>query len=342
MTVLACGVEGPGDGTEPDGSSASVLGSTKLVDYTGITVNTTNFSTTYTVTASWSTSVPVNGTFLYRVHGVPGQPAPAWTQIVETGFTTSHGFSLELNPATTYDYQLVSQPAVGSTDYGPGGTFITPAGFYDVGVIAGVRFTTGTIVYDTACPSLRPLVIVPDNEDSSNANSSSGWVGGNYVSSGNWNLTFCRINGRKLFPLVTSPNQRYDYAVLQLGAACPNGSLPFDKYIDGEDDGSGGAYWMADSSPATMGPNAASGGNVHLFFCLFRSDPTTMSSFPDIGASYGVFAPTDFPLARATGRLYMDDEDSSNSSRYYSPLPTETTRIIGSGPNTGMYLSQVR
>ncbi len=201
-------------------------------------------------------------------------------------------------------------------------------GTYDVGVIPSTD----------SCPSgSEKIVINMDDEDGSNENSAWGWQGA-FVQTNNTKFVFCRVDGQKFKPLIRiSAND--NYAVLKLGTSCPAGSYGFWKYIDNED------HNNANSSSGTIAPNVVD-GNTRLYFCLFTTvlDTTGVSSFPDLGFSYGVFGRDMYLGALDKGGLLTDDEDSNNhnSYGYTSVTQTDATRIITYGPNTEFYMTRVK
>jgi hypothetical protein len=70
-----------------------------------------------------------------------------------------------------------------------------------------------------------------------------------------------------------------------------------------------------------------------------------MSSFPDLGFSYGVFAASiDESFALALGFRHTDDEDNANRNDYaVDPAwMGVTTTIVSDGVNTDVFLAQVR
>ena len=98
-----------------------------------------------------------------------------------------------------------------------------------------------------------------------------------------------------------------------------------------------------DSSSGNIVPNV-SNSNTTLRFCLFRSDAVTMTSFPDLGFSYGVFATSSFSSGLDTGFVHTDDEDGSNANSYSADPGwiTDAQRIVTGGANTTLNLVQVR
>jgi hypothetical protein len=159
----------------------------------------------------------------------------------------------------------------------------------NVGVIADA----GTMT----CPNGAPIRFEMDNEDYSESSTHHGWIGGGETTiHRNSVFLFCRVPGTKFKPLSTLGDTLTSYAVLKLDASCPPGSMEFRRLFDNEDSNT------ANRVSGSMWPNGwDSNGNTSLYFCLFSAGATTMSVFPDLGISYGVFAQKNFVFARKTG-----------------------------------------
>ncbi|WP_437972639.1 hypothetical protein WMF11_25995 [Sorangium sp. So ce295] len=202
---------------------------------------------------------------------------------------------------------------------------------YDVGIIP-----------DTPdCPHESELIhIYMDDEDKNNKNHTWGYTGA-IVNDKNTRFSFCRLDGRQLKPLTSTPDPRRYYAVLQLGPYCPTGSTSFSRHFDNEDDDN------KNSSSASFGssifPNV-SNRNTTLYFCLFTHGSDTMASFPDIGIGYGVLAASDFLGDLGKGAIDIDDEDKDNKNKYDVPdsIRDDAQRIVSSGRNTTMSFAKVR
>lgn len=197
----------------------------------------------------------------------------------------------------------------------------------------------GVIATGSTCPGgVAAIEIHMDDEDKDNANSRGGWIGAT-ISDRNTTFRFCRVSGTlfKALSVLNYPNNHY--AVLSLGSVCPGGSVPFSRYFDNEDDTGGNANW----SRGDIYPNF-SRENTRLYFCLFRSSGDTMSSFPDIGMSYGVFAASGFSKALAEGYVHTDDQDKNNANSYSADITwwNDAQRIITGGNNTDLRMAQVR
>lgn len=188
-------------------------------------------------------------------------------------------------------------------------------GGFDVGIIPDL---------DEQCPAgSDEIVIRMDDEDTGNSSSQLNWVGKTNAGEGvhNTRLYFCRVDGTKFKPFSTIANlgdDKDDYAVLKLDAACPPGSVEFSRHFDNEDNAN--ANW----SVGNIAPNV-SAANTTLEFCAFRAaqlgDPI-INQFPSFGANfrYGVFGPQDFqhgifgPIDQGTIRT--DDENTANTNSY--------------------------
>ncbi len=190
----------------------------------------------------------------------------------------------------------------------------------------------GVIPQTQSCPANSELLTIHmDNEDNANANKHSGWIGA--ISQGkNTTLRFCKVRAN------FKPLNNYDnYAVLKLSNNCPANSREFSRIFDDED------RKNANYSKGDINPNI-SNSNTILYFCLFEgrgNGYNTMSSFPDIGINYGVFAPSYFDKAIETGYLYTDDEDNRNAnSSYNTDSITET--IVNGTRDTTMNIVRVK
>jgi hypothetical protein len=207
----------------------------------------------------------------------------------------------------------------------------------------GNTYDVGIIPTTTSCPNGGPLrEINMDDEDNNNASRLSGWVGATLRGT---RFRFCRVDGSGLFPLAeASPvNTRAYYAVLKMGPQCPNGSFEFSRHFDNEDHNNRNWY-LGDIEPSWQDSYG-----TRLVFCLFKyatAGGATMSSFPDFGIPYGVFADrnTAFPLAMAQGYVYTDDEDGNNANKYFASIDWlyDAQRIVSAGGNTYLGTARVR
>lgn len=219
-----------------------------------------------------------------------------------------------------------------------------PAPTTDVGVIRELGAT---------CPG-DAIKVHLDDEDDDNDNDRFGWMGdvGDYH---NTDLWFCKVSGgafKALSGAAADPSRRY--AVLRLGAQCPNGSVPFERYFDNEDVGNENEITVNGISVASAGPNTRSTYDptgTWLHFCLFDGSTaaqSSMSSFPGLGFDYGVFAPADFSKAvggwkGGKGFVYTDDEDYDNHNTL-SNWSSSVTSIIdptSDGRNTYLRTAKV-
>lgn len=161
-----------------------------------------------------------------------------------------------------------------------------------------------------------------DDEDDNNANFRSGYIG-SIISDSNTEFGFCRVSGIGFFPDKTRP-----YAVLKLGATCPNNSIEFSRRFDNEDSGNN------NFSVGNIVPNV-SDSNTLLFFCLFPPDSVNGKPRPFLGFAYGFFGVGNWPH---TGVVHTDDEDDDNNNRYAAPpsFSAMAQSIISAGPDTNL------
>ena len=197
----------------------------------------------------------------------------------------------------------------------------------------------GVIPNATTCaPGVDMITIYMDDEDRNNANSRGGWIGG-ITSNSNTTFRFCRVNGVNFRPLVNGSSFVNHYVVLKLGNYCPLGSIEFSRYFDNEDRNN--ANWFN----GVINPNV-SNSNTDLKFCLFRDSngSTTMTEFPDLGFSYGVFAAAYFSQAISSGFIHTDDEDNRNANKLIAPSTalSDIGAIVVGGGNTRLNLVRVR
>lgn len=220
---------------------------------------------------------------------------------------------------------LDSDETIGEAELGIGNT-------YDIGVIP----------VSTSCPNGGALrEIYMDDEDHNNASSVVGWVGASVKGT---RFRFCRIDGSNFRPLASASaaNTSAYYAVLKMGSQCPNGSFEFSRYFDNEDNNNNNST-VGDIEPSSQSANTT------LVFCLFKyatPGAATMSSFPAIGISYGVFADygTTFPLALSKGYIQTDDEDNNNKNSYSANADWiyDAQRIVSAGNNTRLGVARVQ
>lgn len=174
------------------------------------------------------------------------------------------------------------------------------AGVNDVGIIP--QSSAG-------CPVGREHIYISmDDEDHNNASSVNGWTGDISHYSTGTTFGFCRVDGNQFHSL---PGR--DYAVLQLGSSCPNGSVSFFRAFDNEHNAN--HNW----SSGTISPNQSNHPATGMNFCFFPAGfPPTMTSFPNFYVSYGVFAaPPSLAVGLPTGVVHTDDEDNHNQDYTY-------------------------
>lgn len=209
--------------------------------------------------------------------------------------------------------------------------------------VYGKSHDVGVIPQTETCPAGSELISIGmDDEDGNNANWRTGWLGAT-VSDINTRFVVCRTSGDAFKPLATTSIPTKHYATLKLGQECPSGSTEVRRFFDNQDGATANSKAASDSFPPAIEPNV-SDQNTTLYFCLFTSGPQTMSGFPSLGMSYGVFAPGDFELALARGALGTDDEDTNNTNSYSVPagLYSAATRIVSDGRNTTLNLARVQ
>lgn len=203
-------------------------------------------------------------------------------------------------------------------------------GVHDVGVIP-----------ETACPSdVEKVTIYMDDEDTTNGNNRSGWIGAT-LSGSNTKFTFCRVPGNLFKPLDTAE----PYAVLKLGSTCPAGSETFSRTFDNEDTSNDNSY-TGNIYPST---STTSPSKTTVAFCLFRGSAGAMSIFPSLGFRYGILSRQGLSKSYGEGWIYTDDEDTSNgNSMSFSWLPfdwaktNDALQIVSDGPNTTIRMARVQ
>ena len=187
----------------------------------------------------------------------------------------------------------------------------------DVGVIPATR----------SCPAnSEAITIYMDDEDDSNRNDRGGNIGA-IRSTSNTSFFFCRVDGAAFRAFKPSGSVLKPYAVLKLGANCPNGSVPFSRHFDNEDNSNN------NSRSGNIFPNVST-SNTTLVFCLFApGSGSTMTRFPDLGYSYNVWSSVD-----SLGFIRTDDEDDNNNNTYSASTAIRSIAqsMVSSGPNTVM------
>ncbi|HET6706804.1 hypothetical protein [Amycolatopsis sp.] len=200
------------------------------------------------------------------------------------------------------------------------------AGLLSVPAAAQAATTdVGVIPASRSCPvGTEAIVIRMDDEDSNNENARGGFIGA-VSSTSNTEMFYCRVNGTAFRGVVQSGSFR-PYAVLKLGANCPNGSQEFSRRFDNEDDSNNNSF------SGNIFPNV-SDSNTLLRFCLFAPGVATTTAFPNVGFSYLVFSGVD-----SSGFFRTDDEDDSNNNQYTAPagISSIAQSMVSAGPNTTM------
>ncbi|VVJ25286.1 Uncharacterised protein [Amycolatopsis camponoti] len=76
-------------------------------------------------------------------------------------------------------------------------------------------------------------------------------------------MFFCRVNGAA-FRGITQSGSFRPYAVLKLGANCPNGSQEFSRRFDNEDDSNNNSYSAAAGISSIAQSMVSAGSNTTL------------------------------------------------------------------------------
>ncbi len=109
-----------------------------------------------------------------------------------------------------------------------------------------------------------------------------------------------------------TPRVPFDYVVLQMDNACPEGTYPYVRYHDTEDDNNKNDY-KGDIWPSEVFKDA------RLRFCFVPKDESSSLKYP-YNKEYGVFANYSAPHIERT-QIHIDDEDSNNES-FWGPRDT--------------------
>jgi hypothetical protein len=202
----------------------------------------------------------------------------------------------------------------------------------------------GLLSNDTQCTPKIPYIgmsvvtIHMDDEDRRNANHRWGWTGGT-TSGRDTTWRYCRYENPSyggFYPL-SGYGGHHGYAVLKLGLLCPVGARTIFRYQDNQDGNNHNWSW------GNVFPNMNVGGrNWGTFYCYFESNISpwaTMSSFPDLNTSYGVFA-SEWVPGLQRGYIGQDDEDFWNQN-WWAPNPPNTA-AMGGGRNTWWRTLRVR
>jgi len=199
--------------------------------------------------------------------------------VFSVGYSIFNGRKIE----SMYESGLTATPVLS------GGPPPAPLGVHYVGIIPE---------NSAGCPTGSYIRITMDDEDDKNKSSVNGWRGAiSHYKSGT-NFEFCKVDGDQF-----AGHPGGDYAVLKLSDTCPAGSISFSRVFDNEHNHNHNSK-EGDITPNKYKPTTL------MYFCFFPS-AQTMTSFPDFGLPYGVFAaPSSAWLA--TGYVYTDDEDTDN------------------------------
>jgi hypothetical protein len=137
-------------------------------------------------------------------------------------------------------------------------------------------------------------------------------------------LQFCRtlVPEDAFRPLTSDPlDVAQFYAVLKFGERCPPHAVEVSKLVVNEDVDTDNSPTGADSSELLY-PNeivdGALGNYTRLFFCYFRSAPSSvevMTEFPDVGFAYAVFHDFEGPQPGWVIRKRWQWSDDSNEER---------------------------
>jgi hypothetical protein len=214
---------------------------------------------------------------------------------------------------------------------------------FDVGVIPDINLI---------CPVLPgravsdDIVFFMDNEDDAGSvnSSASGWIGFQSVSSaGNSTLRFCRAPGRAFGAIDTASSGQH-YAVARMGTTCPAGSSSFFRTWDNED--TNNDNFTRGHLPPHVQRKSDGGSYTTIEYCIFRGNTQgTSAPWPSVSglARYGVLGPSNLFGALATGEMFTDDENTSNSNALGgSTSGTNVFLTATSGGNTTLRFARVR
>jgi hypothetical protein len=194
----------------------------------------------------------------------------------------------------------------------------------------------GVIAADRDCMPLVPYSPLPvvtihmDDEDRRNANHRGGWIGAT-TSNRDTTWRFCKADRTTRavgFGFLPYGGDQGDYAVLLLGARCPNGAKTIMRFEDNEDRNNGN--WSAGNTY----PNVNWGNkNWITYYCQFGGSNSntgswTVNGFPPLGVSYGVFGSERLAYGQAYGFVHQDDEDWRNINSW-NPSPPGTASMGG-------------
>jgi hypothetical protein len=166
------------------------------------------------------------------------------------------------------------------------------------------------------------------------------------LAGGGFTMRFCRVDGTKFKRLIWE-NQSATYAVLKVGANCPEGAFTASRYMDNEDEDNQNRV-SGSFSPTSIGRNA------NLVFCVFSISlgglGPLMNSFPTFGSlKYAVFHDYDLSPQQtwviSKSFIYSNDEDNNNeNSRNPSTgaVATALAQMIEGTTNTYIEYARVR
>lgn len=187
------------------------------------------------------------------------------------------------------------------------------------------------------CPAhYNDLFFFLDTEDN---NDSSGYESGDenpigiYHTHGKVLMTFCALDFNE-FKRVS-----YDYIVLRMDKNCPDGTKPFRRHHDTEDDNN------KNTSHGQLWPSVI-GNNADLEFCLVPAASNSQGIYP-FDYNLGLFAnlTNQYTTQIGTTNFYVDDEDSKNKNGWdwygqkdSTAIKTRVNRIIYGKKNTNYYV----
>ncbi len=185
-----------------------------------------------------------------------------------------------------------------------------------------------------------PVSIKMDDEDRSNANDRSGWIGAT-KSTRNTTWNFCRLDRQTSlqFGSLASIGDEYNYSVISFGFLCPSGAHRVIRYQENE------MHNNNNSSSGDIFPNFRQREFLVkklwvTHYCEFDGGNGNMYQFPNLGFPYGVFAHKNLPNALVHGSVKQDDEDWWNQNRWRGSSSPHGT--MGGGRNTWRDLAKVR
>lgn len=187
----------------------------------------------------------------------------------------------------------------------------------------------------TGCPlGSEHVIISMDDEDDtvgSNHSSVTGWTGEISHYSTGTTFGFCRVDGTRFRNLANG-----SFAVLQLGTACPSGSVSIQRVFTNEVNNN--HNW----SSGNISPSAQQGKETAMNFCYFPQGNTpTMSSFPNFYVPYGVFGVLPPNLHIADGTVVTDDEDQVHDDQLCFYVSGFASRYCSKNCSSPCFIPQV-